>query len=162
MGIVGTRAWLRPAGVEDEGFLFDVFSTTWQHAVAAMPNPDLVRHFLRIQYTAQNRRFAARFNDHERAVVMHGGRPIGRVYLHRSEAVVTVIDMSLLPEHHSQGIGRSLLRDILEDAGQRGQAVALRVARRNTRAMSLYEAEGFRLSTMDDLDAYFEWTPPAA
>ena len=63
---VGTRAWRRPARAEDEGILYGVFSSTWQHEVAALPDPALARHFLRIQYTAQDRRFAARYPDLER------------------------------------------------------------------------------------------------
>ena len=105
---VGTRAWRRPARAEDEGILYGVFSSTWQHEVAALPDPALARHFLRIQYTAQDRRFAARYPDLERWVVMVGDEPAGRLYLHRSPSSIHVVDLSLLPAHRGKGIGTAL------------------------------------------------------
>ena len=161
MEAVGTRVWLRPARDVDEPFVFEVFSTTWQHAVAAMPNPDLVQHFLRIQYTAENRRFSNRFPGHERYVVMAGDKAVGRLLLDRSEAMLHIVDMTLLPAFRSLGIGRALLAETLHEAAATGRQVSLRVARGNRRAVSLYEQVGFRLVTMDDLDAYLEWTPDA-
>lgn len=160
MHLAGTRAWLRPAVEEDEDFLFEVFGTTWQHAVAAMPNPQLARHFLRIQYTAQNRRFDTRYPGHERLVVMRGDTPVGRLYLHRAEAVVHIVDLTILPDYRDQGVGGGILRDLMGEAARHRRTLTLRVSRRNARAVRLSEETGFRLVTMDDLDAYFEWTPP--
>jgi hypothetical protein len=55
---------LRAVRRADEPFLFDVFCTMLADEVAAMPDPRLVRHFLRIQHTAQETRFATRFPGH--------------------------------------------------------------------------------------------------
>jgi ribosomal protein S18 acetylase RimI-like enzyme len=150
---------LRPAEGDDEEFLFDVFTTTWADEVAALPNPNLAAHVLRIQHTAQERRFAARYPDYERFVIVHEGRRAGRLYVLRTESMVHAIDMTLLPEFRSQGLGSRIVDDLLAMAARNGQSVTLRVPRRNTRAIALYEASGFRLVTVDDLDCYFEWSP---
>lgn len=158
----GWGEMVRPATPEDDAFLFDVYCSTKQDQVAALPNPSLASHFLRIEYTAQNRRFELRFPGHERWVVLVDGEPAGRLYLHRSPSLLQVVDLTLLPEHRSQGLGTRLMRLVLDQAAAAEQAVTLRVSRSNPRAASLYDAIGFRLVTEDDQDVYFEWTPQPA
>lgn len=150
---------LRAVRRADEPFLYDVFCTTWQREVAAMPDPRLVRHFLRIQHTAQETRFHSRFPGHERYVVTHQGEDAGRAYIHRTPSILHAIDMTLLPRFRSLGIGSRLVEDLFADARDHAQLVSIRVPRRNVRATRLYAALGFRLVTMDDLDHYYEWDP---
>lgn len=160
-GELGKLAYLRPAGPEDEAFLYDVFCTTWADEAAALPNPKLVTHMLRIQHTAQERRFRTGYPDHERLVILHDGERAGRLYLNISDTVVNALDMTLLPEFRSHGIGSRVVGDLLQIARDTGRSATLRVARRNPRAAALYNALGFQLVAMDDLDNYFEWSPPA-
>ncbi len=159
MGDLGRLAYLQPAGEGDDEFLHDVFATTWADEVAALPNPKLAAHVLRIQHTAQENRFESRYPGFERYVIVHRGERAGRLYLHRTPTMVHAIDMTLLPRFRSDGIGTRVVTDLLAVAQENGQSVTLRVARRNTRATALYNALGFRLVTMDDLDNYFEWNP---
>ncbi len=165
VGSVDDQGWggcTRRATPQDEAFLFDVYCTTWQREVAAMPNPSLVRHFLRIQYTAHNTKIAARFPGHERWVVMHEDKRAGRFFLHRSPSILHIVEITLLPEFRSAGIGTRILLDVLAEAERHDQSVSLRVPRRNVRAANLYNTLGFSLVTMDDQDSYFEWTPPVS
>lgn len=162
IGELGKLAYLKPAGDEDEAFLYDVFCTTWADEAAALPNPKLATHMLRIQHTAQERRFRTGYPDHERLLILHDGERAGRLYLSISDTMVNALDMTLLPEFRSKGIGSKVVGDLLQVATDTGRSVTLRVPRRNTRASALYNALGFHLVTMDDLDNYFEWSPPAA
>ncbi|HET6651628.1 MAG TPA: GNAT family N-acetyltransferase [Nocardioides sp.] len=150
---------LRAVQQADEPFLFDVFCTAWEQEVAAMPDARLVRHFLRIQYTAQETRFRRRFPGHERYVITHKGEDAGRAYLHRTPSRLHAVDMILLPRFRSLGIGSRLVRELFEQARDHGQQVGIRVPRRNERAARLYAGLGFRLVAMDDLDRYYEWDP---
>ena len=162
MGITsvpGRFVSLRQVRQADEPFLYDVFCTGLADEVAAMPDPRLVRHFLRIQYTAQETRFRSRFPGHERYVVTHAGRDVGRFYLHRTPSMLHAIDMTMLPEHRSAGIGSRLLADLFDEARDHHQLVSARVPRRNQRATAFYSSLGFRLVAMDDLDHYYEWRP---
>ena len=162
MGDLGRLTYLTPAGEGDEAFLYDVFCTTWEDEVAALPNPKLANHVLRIQHTAQERRFQARYPGHERFVITHEGERAGRLYLHRTPTMVHAIDMTLLPPYRSRGIGSRVVGDLFDVAAAAGLSVTLRVPRRNSRATALYTGLGFSLVTMDDLDNYFEWTPDSA
>jgi hypothetical protein len=78
MWSLGSLACLRPCVQEDEAFLYDVFCTTWENQVAALPNPNLAQHVLRIQHIAQERRFASRYPGHHRYVVLDDGEPVRR------------------------------------------------------------------------------------
>ncbi len=77
----------------------------------------------------------------------------------RTADLMHAIEMTLLPEFRSAGIGTSVIRAMMHEAQAAGQTINMRVPRRNSRAASLYGALGFRLVTMNDLDCYFEWTP---
>lgn len=156
---VGIKAWRRPVDAEDEGFVFAVFSSTWQHAVAAMPNPALAQHFLRIQYTAQERRFTARYPDLERWVVMVGEERVGRLYLHRAPTALHLVDLALLPEHRGLGIGRALTAELMAEATEQGLPIRMRLARTHD-AIRRAMREGFRVVAEDDVETHLVWTPP--
>lgn len=158
---VGTRAWRRPASAEDEGLVYTVFSSTWQDAVAAMPNPALGQHFLRIQYTAQERRFRTRYPDLERWVMMIGEEPVGRLYLQHSPTALHLVDLTLLPEYRGQGIGRALVAELMAEATEQGVPLRMRLGRTHD-AIRQAMRIGFRVVAEDDVETRLEWTPPNA
>lgn len=156
---VGTRAWLRPADAEDEGVLFETFSSTWQHAVEAMPNPALAQHFLRIQYIAQERRFATRYPELERLVVMVGGDAAGRLFLYRSTTSIYLVDLALLPPFRGRGIATTITRELMDEAVAQHLSVTVRIERTNSVAHERCRRAGFRPVSADHVDVYLEWTP---
>jgi GNAT superfamily N-acetyltransferase len=162
MNELGDLPYLVPAGAADASFLYDVFCTTWADEVAALPNPRLATHVLRIQHTAQERRFEIRHPGLERFVVLHDGEQVGRLYLHRAGPVVHAVDLTLLPAFRSRGIGTAIAGDLLERVREHGWTVILRVPRRNIPATALCAALGFRLVATDDLDGCYEWSPSVA
>ena len=159
MTTLGRLPYLRPCEASDDAFLYAVFSTTWESEVAALPNQNLAQHVLRIQHIAQERRFASRYPGHDRFVVLVEGERAGRLYVHTDGLTMHVVDLTLMPEHRSHGLGSQIFRDLLEEAESEGLTVTLRVGRRNRRATDLYTRLGFDLVGVDDLDNYFEWSP---
>lgn len=160
MGSLGRLAYLRPCVPEDESFLYDVFCTTWASEVAALPNPNLAPHVLRIQHISQERQFTTRYPGHQRFVVIHDDEPAGRLYVHQRGSTMHVVDLTLLPRFRARGLGTLLTRDLFDEATAHGSSVTIRLARRNVRACDLYSSLGFRLVRADDVDSFFEWTPP--
>jgi GNAT superfamily N-acetyltransferase len=152
-------AYLKPARSADDAFLYDVFATTWADEVAALPNQNLARHVLRIQHTAQERRFAGRYPGLRRFVVTHEGDRAGRFYLFGSGSALHVVDLTLLPRWRSLGIGSRLLGDLMREASSDGQLISMRVARDNEMFLVRCTSLGFELVSSDDLDHYLEWTP---
>jgi ribosomal protein S18 acetylase RimI-like enzyme len=160
MGTLGTITYLRPCTEADDAFVYDVFCTTWESEVAALPNQNLAQHVLRIQHIAQERRFENRYPGYQRYVVVEEGEPAGRLYVHVNGPMMHVIDLTLLPRFQNRGIGSRIFRDVCAVAAREGRSVTLRVPRRNVRAADLYASLGFHLVTVDDVDSYFEWTAP--
>jgi ribosomal protein S18 acetylase RimI-like enzyme len=158
---LATPTTLRPCIEGDDTFLYDVFCTTWETEVAALPNPNLVQHVLRIQHIAQERRFSSRHPGHQKFVIVEDGQRVGRLYLHAGTSALQVVDLTLLPCYRSLGIGTRLTHDLFDHATERGLPITLRVPRRNQRATRLYSSLGFDVVRVDDLDSYFEWTPPS-
>ena len=159
MGSLGRLACLRRCTEEDDAFVYDVFCTTWESEVAALPNPSLAQHVLRIQHIVQNRRFTSRYPGHDRFVIVVDGEPAGRLYAYETTSMLHVVDLTLLPQFRSEGTKSRLAHELFEYAGERRMSITLRVPRRNLRASAVYASLGFQLGRMDDVDNYFEWTP---
>ena len=156
---LGRGTDLRPCEPSDDAFLYDVFCTTWESEVAALPNKNLAQHILRIQHIAQERRFAHRYPGHERLVVRVAGQRAGRLYLFETQASLQIVDLTLLPQFHSRGIGTRILQHLMSEATRDGSTIALGVPRTNKRATRLCAALGFELVSVDDLENGFEWAP---
>jgi ribosomal protein S18 acetylase RimI-like enzyme len=159
---LATLSYLKPARPDDNDFLYEVFCTTWQDEVAALPNQNLARHVLRIQHTAQERRFDNRYPGHRRFVVSHGDERVGRFYLFASGSTLNIVDLTLLPQFRRRGIGTRLVLDLMREAALDGHRVSMQVARRNGVSLDVYASLGFDLVSSDDLDHYFEWPPASA
>ncbi len=159
MIVPGRFAHLRPATAADDAFLYEVFTSLWTEEVSLMPNPQLVQHFLRIQYTAQQQRFDARHPHMQRFVVMCEGEPAGRLFLDRTPSLVHVVELTLLPRFRARGLCSTLIRDVVAEAHQNGQTVSIRADRRSATGAAICERLGFRMVVVDDQDRYFEWSP---
>ena len=159
MGTLDGFAYLRACTEADDAFLYDVFSTTWESEVAALPNQNLAQHVLRIQHIAQERRFASRHPRLERYVVVAAGENAGRLYISQSDALLEVVDLTLMPQFRDDGMGTRIFHDLCTHAAREDLTISLRVERRNERATMLFTELGFDLVTVDDLDNHFEWTP---
>jgi GNAT superfamily N-acetyltransferase len=159
MSDLTSLARLRLCHASDDALLYDIFCTTWQSEVAALPNQNLAQHVLRIQHIAQERRFAKAHPGYERFVVMEDGEPAGRLYVHRTDTKVEIVDLTLLTAYRSRGIGTALVRELFELATREDLVISLRVGRRQRRVTEFYLRLGFDLVDVDDLDNTFEWTP---
>ena len=159
MGTLGSRSYLRPCTEADDAFVYDVFCTTWESEVAALPNQNLAQHVLRIQHIAQERRFQNRYPSYQRFIVVEDDDLAGRLYVHETGSAIHVIDLTLLPRFQNRGIGTRVFRDLFAQATSEDRSITLRVPRRNEHATLFYSSLGLQLATVDDVDNYFEWTP---
>jgi GNAT superfamily N-acetyltransferase len=159
MSDLTSLARLRLCHASDDALLYDIFCTTWQSEVAALPNQNLAQHVLRIQHIAQERRFTNRYPGYERFVVVQDGEPAGRLYVHRTASRLEILDLTLLTPYRSRGIGTALVREVCELATLEDLTISLKVGRRLRRVTEFYLRLGFDLVDVDDLDNTFEWTP---
>ncbi len=114
--------------------------------------------FLRMQFDAQDTWWRENYADTTYDVVEVDGEPAGRLYVHRGEREIRIVDIALLPEHRGSGIGTSLLHDLLAEADALGKSVTIHVERLNP-ALRLYERLGFALA--EDKGVYLFLERPA-
>jgi len=101
--------------------------------------------FLRMQFDAQHTWYREQYAGAAFDVVLVEGEPVGRLYVHRGETEIRIVDIALLPLHRRGGIGSSLLRDLFAEADAAGKRVTIHVERMNP-ALRLYERLGFSVA----------------
>ena len=134
---------LRPCGPEDRDFLVRVYASTRADDLALTGwSEEECEEFVRMQFELQDRSFAAAFPDAERSIVVDGDTPIGRLYVHRDEHEIRILDISLLPEHRGHGVGTALLREVLAEGERTTRPIRIHVSVFNP-ARALYDRLGF-------------------
>jgi ribosomal protein S18 acetylase RimI-like enzyme len=150
---------LRAATPADRSFLLTVFAGTRTDELAALVwDPAQSQAFIQMQFSAQQQNYSACYPAAENSIILLGERPIGRMLVERTEQAIELVDIALLAEHRSNGIGSFLIRGLLDEAGASQKSVRLSVYKLNP-AVRLYERLGFSLTAEDAL--YFEmtWAP---
>jgi ribosomal protein S18 acetylase RimI-like enzyme len=150
---------LRPVAAGDRAFLCRVYASTRTEELAVVPWDDVQKEvFLRAQFDAQDRWYGEHYARASRHVVLVGGEPAGRLYVHRGADEIRIVDIALLPAHRGNGVGTSLLRDLLAEAEAAGKRLTIHVERLNP-ALRLYERLGFSLAEDKGVYLFLERRP---
>lgn len=153
---------LRPAGPGDAGVLYQIYASTREEELAVVPwDASAKEAFLRMQFTAQDTDYHARYPDASYDLIMAGEQVLGRLYVHRGETAWEVLDIALLPEHRGKGLGARLMTEVLARAGTAGKPVQIYVERFNP-AQHLYDRLGFRQIADQGVYLLLEWRRGAA
>ena len=151
---------LRPATLEDEPFLRNLFATTREDELALMNCDENQKElFIGMQFSAQSRQYAMTYPHADHSVILFNEAPVGRVMTARNEEAISLVDIALLPKYRNAGIGTGLIQDLLKEAEIVGKPVRLKVFA-SSAAIRLYERLGF--SRVGLATAYLEmmWVPP--
>jgi ribosomal protein S18 acetylase RimI-like enzyme len=144
---------LRPVEPGDEDFLLGVYAGSRADEMALVPWDEARKlAFVRSQFEAQYAQYNERFPDAEYNVILYQGRPVGRLWIGRTPEQIRLLDIAILPEFQNQGIGATLLRELLAESEQRGLPLRHMVFKLNTAALRFYSQFGF--SQIDDVGAY--------
>jgi ribosomal protein S18 acetylase RimI-like enzyme len=137
------RISLRPASVNDDDFLLDVYTNTRKDEMATWGWSTAEQSiFIRMQYEARKRGYATSYPSAESAVIFLGDLPAGSVMIFRGPSEIRLVDIALLPEFRGRGLGREVITMLIAEATHRGCPLRLSVLRSN-RATHLYERLGF-------------------
>ncbi|MBN8226630.1 GNAT family N-acetyltransferase [Corallococcus macrosporus] len=154
---------LRPVTPQDDAFLFTLYASTREQELAAWGWPPAQAElFLRMQYQAQARHYAAKYPSEGHALVEVDGAPVGRQWLVRTPTEVLLVDMALLPTHRGRGLGTWLLNGLQAEAARARVPVRLHVTRANP-ALRLYTRHGFTPVPGGDATSPYlelEWRAP--
>ena len=134
---------LRPATEADLPLLQRIYSGTRQTELANVPWTDEQKEtFLAMQFHAQHTDYHQNYADAAFDIVEREGVPVGRLYLQQCPDEVRILDIAILPEHRSQGLGTALLNEVISDAVNVGKPVTIHVEKYNP-ALRLYQRLGF-------------------
>ncbi|TML57675.1 MAG: GNAT family N-acetyltransferase [Actinobacteria bacterium] len=152
---------LRPVEPGDEEFLLRVYGSTRAEELAVVPWDDTQKDaFLRSQFDAQDAWWRENYSDARFEVIVVDGEPAGRLYVHRGNSEMRIVDIALLPEHRGGGIGTRLLEELLAEGDADGKSVTIHVERFNP-ALRLYERLGFKVAEDKGVYLFLE-RPPAS
>jgi ribosomal protein S18 acetylase RimI-like enzyme len=152
----------RPVTLGDDGFLFTLYASTRAHELATWGwGPAQQELFLRMQYQAQVRHYAATYPPEGHVILEQEGLPVGRLWVVRASTELFLVDIALLASHRGMGLGTHLLRTLQDEAARAGLPVRLNVTRDNP-ARRLYTRLGFTpMPGSSDAAPYLElrWHP---
>jgi ribosomal protein S18 acetylase RimI-like enzyme len=135
---------LRPMHEGDAELLFQIYASTRAEELAPVGWNDAQKEeFLRQQFAAQRTCYESDYPGAQFQIILVAGQPAGRLYLHRREEEIRIMDLALLPEFRRRGTGTALLRGILSESDSTGKRVSIHVEVFNP-ARSLYERLGFQ------------------
>ena len=149
----------RAVCAEDEAFLLKLYASTRREEFAALPWTETqLEAFLRIQFVAQSRGYAAQFAAADHRLILFNDELAGQIMIDRTGAEIHLVDISLLTEYRNKGIGAILVGNLLAEAEQEGRSVVLKVWHNNP-DRHLYERLGFSKTGDHDLYSQMEWRP---
>jgi ribosomal protein S18 acetylase RimI-like enzyme len=126
---------LRPAAASDSEFCFQLHKAAMGRYVTAVWGWD----------EQVQREFHARaFDPGGWQVISADGTDAGMIDVDYRPGEIYLSRIELLPEYQGCGIGAGLVRELIDEAGRRGQELALDVLAVNHRARALYQRLGLR------------------
>jgi ribosomal protein S18 acetylase RimI-like enzyme len=96
------------------------------------------------------RHFSACIEKGGISIIEFNGNRIGMIQLLESDGELEVAEIQIHTKYQNQGIGTSVLKDVIASARQRGQVIHLRVGLKNDKAVRLYESLGFSPTTKSE------------
>jgi ribosomal protein S18 acetylase RimI-like enzyme len=116
-----SRITSRPVRASDVRYLRELFAQA-RDEFLALP-PELRESLLDMQYRGQARQIAADYPAATREILVADGADCGVLILDRDARRVHVIDITIARERRRQGIASSALRQVIDEAGERRDAL---------------------------------------
>lgn len=137
---------IRPAAQSDFDFLFQLVCLTMKDYVAATTGWD----------EATEKEIFTKYFDfsaYQISVIALDGSDIGYLKIERAEGEIFLANVHVHPDHQNQGIGTTVIKSLLVEAGQRRVPVSLKVLKVNEAARRLYERFGFSIE--EEAETYY-------
>ena len=151
----------RPERLPDDGdFLLSVYASTRPDLTGLGWPAKQQDAFIRMQFGAQTRHYRESFPDATYSVICVDGEPAGRLIVNHADDQILIIDIALLPEFRRTGIGRALVRRLLDQADAGHLPVRCHVLRGST-ARRFWEHAGFDAQGRDGVYLAMERAPQA-
>ena len=151
---------LRPVHDGDSELLYAIYASTRTEELSQVAWDDAQKEsFLRMQFGAQRKFYESEYPGAEFQIILVAGEPAGRLYVHRRDREIRIMDIALLPAFRGRGIGTKLLSGILIEGERAALPVTIHVESFNP-AQRLYERLGFTRIANNGVYHLLEWKPP--
>jgi len=148
---------LRPAALADETFLETVYAETRRGELAGLNwSREQENAFFKMQFRLQSQSYKMQFPDADCSVVKLNKISIGSLIVERA-GEIRLVNIALLPEFRSRGIGTFLLKQLQTEAQATDKPLTLHVLKTNDRAVSLYRRCGFAVTGSDEFYLAMQW-----
>jgi len=135
------EAWLEGVRRRAYADLFDAIWGGWDEA----------RH---------SRQFSESMKRGNISIIEVDGERVGMVQLIEDSDALEVGEIQIHPRHQNQGLGTSVLRDVISSARAQGRDVRLSVGLKNETAIKLYERLGFLSVGRSDSHLHMKYGAP--
>lgn len=149
---------LRPAQDTDHDFLLSLFKTTLEAAIYAQMTDQLRQQLLETQFTIKEQAYAQMYPHGDNCIVELDHQPVGRFYVNIDSDEIRLVDIIIHPSVRGEGIGSSLLEQLLSNGDSKKIPVRLQVAATNLAAQRLYQRLGFIAGYNDGIHIHCEYT----
>jgi ribosomal protein S18 acetylase RimI-like enzyme len=157
MSVHAERIRLRAVAPADDNFILSVYFSTRADELQQVPwTAEQKEAFVKMQFAAQKEHYAAAYPQATHDVICVEETAVGRIYLDRGQESLHILDLTVLPQYRNQGIGSTLLRRLLEEAGQSSKAATIYVETFNP-SVRLFERLGFEKVQEKDFQFLMKW-----
>ncbi len=144
----------------DMPFLSRLYRSTREAELDRVPWSEAEKQaFIDMQFTAQHSHYQAHYPDALWLIIEQHEAPVGRLYLEDWPEERRIIDIALMPETRSRGIGHAILSDLQDAAAAVGKPIGIHVEKANP-AMTLYRRLGFTVTGDKGVYDLLHWMLP--
>jgi ribosomal protein S18 acetylase RimI-like enzyme len=144
---------LRTVVPEDAEFLFRVYTSSRADEVATWGLDHIqLEGMLRMQFRAQQFQYDE-IEESGKSIILWDDSPVGRLIVDRTESLILLAEIALLPEYRGAGIGSRIIQELMAEAAEKGLPLCLHVDKANP-ALRLYQRLGFAI--VKDTGTHFE------
>jgi ribosomal protein S18 acetylase RimI-like enzyme len=127
---------LRQAKHEDYSYLYELKKRTLREYISKTWDWD---------ENWQKKYFSSNFNPDLLKIIIEGGNEIGCISIIEEDNQIFLSLIEISPEYQNQGIGSTLIKDLLIKAEKLSKSVYLQVLKTNEKAKKLYLRLGFSI-----------------
>ncbi len=147
---------LRKAKEVDRPFLLKLYTSTREDLNITGWTNDQRSAIVEMQFDFQTRHYKAYYPDAFIYIIQNDQNDVGRLYIEEETEELNIIDISILEEYRSRGIGTIILSGIINSASAKKKSVRLQVVKSN-RALKLYTRLGFSIIEETEMHYYMSW-----
>ena len=152
-----TQVSFRPVCEADTELLVAIYASTRADELAQVAWDDAQKDaFVRMQFEAQRKFYQSEYPGAEFQIILVADEPAGRLYVHRRECEIRIMDIALLPGFRGRGIGTQILENILAEGTRTQRPVTIHVESFNP-AQRLYDRLGFKRVGSNGVYHLLEW-----